>query len=465
MVRDSSAISAAAAVGKHVTLVEAEKISNTKGASADTQTYWKKVYERTFYTFVMIGGFIALLLLGHPYMILLVMVIQTVVYREVTGLFNLPSRPHVTGSSTGTNTPSAAGPRVPSVVNELDEDYFARDKGRRREDLWSKTLSWYFFVVANYFLYGESMIYYFKHIVFVDAYFIPFARHHRFLSFMLYVFGFMAFILNLRRDNLKRQFGLFAWVHMSLLLIVVSSHFLVNNILEGLIWFWVPASLVICNDIFAYVCGMLFGRTPLISLSPKKTMEGFFGAFAITVLFSWGWGSFFQQFNYMICPAVSLGMNAFKDIQCQPNPVFLWHHARLPAVFASALTRVLAPLTGGRAIETLPYTPFQLHSLVMAAFASLVAPFGGFFASGFKRAFNIKDFGDSIPGHGGLTDRFDCQFLMGLWAYVYYSSLIREHHVSVGSVLQTIVTHLTLEDQIEVYREVGRFLHGQGVQL
>ena len=42
-------------------------------------------------------------------------------------------------------------------------------------------------------------------------------------------------------------------------------------------------------------------------------------------------------------------------------------------------------------------------------FASFIAPFGGFFASGFKRGFKIKDFGDSIPGHGGVTDRFDCQ--------------------------------------------------------
>ncbi len=47
----------------------------------------------------------------------------------------------------------------------------------------------YFFVVANYFLYGESIIFYFKHIVFVDAYFLPFARNHRFISFMLYVVG------------------------------------------------------------------------------------------------------------------------------------------------------------------------------------------------------------------------------------------------------------------------------------
>ena len=60
-------------------------------------------------------------------------------------------------------------------------------------------------------------------------------------------------------------------------------------------------------------------------------------------------------------------------------------------------------------IHTISYAPYQLHLLFMACFASLVAPFGGFFASGFKRAFNIKDFGDSIPGHGGMTDRMDCQ--------------------------------------------------------
>lgn len=40
-----------------------------------------------------------------------------------------------------------------------------------------------------YFLYGESVVYYFKHIVLVDRVLLPFATHHRFISFMLYVIG------------------------------------------------------------------------------------------------------------------------------------------------------------------------------------------------------------------------------------------------------------------------------------
>jgi len=40
-----------------------------------------------------------------------------------------------------------------------------------------------------FFLYGESLIYYFKHIVFVDEYCLYFAIHHRFISSVLYLIG------------------------------------------------------------------------------------------------------------------------------------------------------------------------------------------------------------------------------------------------------------------------------------
>jgi hypothetical protein len=64
-------------------------------------------------------------------------------------------------------------------------------------------------------------------------------------------------------------------------------------------------------------------------------------------------------------------------------------------------------------------TEMQLHAVVLAVLASLVAPFGGCFASGFKRAFKIKDFDQVIPGHGGILDRMDCQIVMGSLVYMY----------------------------------------------
>ena len=68
--------------------------------------------------------------MGHAYMVVLVFVCQTLVYREVTSLFSLKRK--------GT------------------------DQEANGRDPWSKTLNWYFFAATNYFLYGESIIHYFK---------------------------------------------------------------------------------------------------------------------------------------------------------------------------------------------------------------------------------------------------------------------------------------------------------------
>lgn len=42
--------------------------------------------------------------------------------------------------------------------------------------------------------------------------------------------------------------------------------------------------MIILNDIWAYVFGFFFGRTPLIQVSPKKTWEGFIGGGVATVI-------------------------------------------------------------------------------------------------------------------------------------------------------------------------------------
>lgn len=57
------------------------------------------------------------------------------------------------------------------------------------------------------------------------------------------------------------------------------------------------------------------------------------------------------------------------------------------------------------------------------------------------------------------------RFLMGVFVYVYHSSLIREHHVTVGSVLQTIVSGLSTEEQLELLRDMKRYLEGQGISV
>lgn len=240
---------------------------------------------------------------------------------------------------------------------------------------------------------------------------------------------------------------------MALFLIIVQSHFIMNNVLEGLIWFFLPAALVITNDIFAYICGITFGRTQLIKLSPKKTVEGFVGAWIMTVLFGIFLTSLLIRSKYFICPATDLGANIFTGLDCEPNPVFI------PKTFTTPELFFLPPHT----TFSITLAPMQIHTFFWATFASLIAPFGGFFASGLKRTFKIKDFGHSIPGHGGMTDRMDCQFVMGLFAYLYYHSFIEFHQYSLGDVVQSAVTGLTTAQQIALVKQMSQYLVNQGV--
>ena len=73
---------------------------------------------------------------------------------------------------------------------------------------------------------------------------------------------------------------------MSLLFIIVQSHFVIKNIKEGLVWFVIPSLLVITNDVAAYLIGKSFGKTKLIKISPKKTLEGYVGGLLLTVIIS-----------------------------------------------------------------------------------------------------------------------------------------------------------------------------------
>ncbi len=75
------------------------------------------------------------------------------------------------------------------------------------------------------------------------------------------------------------------WHSTFLLIIIVISHPVSVSCLYVYFRFLVPVSMIICNDIMAYVFGFFFGKTPLIKLSPKKTWEGFIGGAFSTVVY------------------------------------------------------------------------------------------------------------------------------------------------------------------------------------
>ncbi|XP_059096980.1 phosphatidate cytidylyltransferase, photoreceptor-specific-like isoform X1 [Tigriopus californicus] len=377
---------------------------------------WRNWVIRGIFTWLMIGGFGFIIYGGPLALMLTTLVVQVKCFSEIINIGYAVYRVH--------NLP------------------------------WFRSLSWYFLVASNYFLYGESLVDYFGVLV-NRTEFLPFlVRYHRFISFSMYVSGFVWFVLSLVKRYYMRQFSLFAWTHVALLIVVTQSYLIIQNMFEGLIWFILPIMMVVMNDVMAYMFGFFFGKTPLIQLSPKKTWEGFVGGGISTVFLSWGFSYFMCQYNYFICPIeYNEYLGQMSHSTCEPSANFLPQEYALPETITTLKTVMgLKP--------TMTIYPFYLHAFFMAIFASVIGPFGGFFASGFKRAFKIKDFGDIIPGHGGIMDRFDCQFLMATFVNVYIHSFIRS--ASPQKLIQQVFM-LKPEEQLTLFYNLQDSLTQRGI--
>lgn len=118
--------------------------------------------------------------------------------------------------------------------------------------------------------------------------------------------------------------------------------------------------LIWANDTFAFLCGKSFGKRKLLErVSPKKTVEGFLGGWAFSLLFAW-------------------------------------------------------PVSYYIALEPL------LHWLIIASLVSVLGTIGDLVESKFKRIAGVKDSGKIMPGHGGMLDRLDSVIFVAPFVFLFY---------------------------------------------
>lgn len=328
-----------------------------------------------------------------------------------------------------------------------------------RIPLW-RTTGWYFFVAVLFLFYGKAVLSHFEDqgLEFTKLPAFQYAlKHHSFIAFCMYCGGFVGFVMSLKQDQYRFQFTYFGRALVALLLVVVQSHFMMLNITQGLIWFILPCWLIICNDSFGYFCGRLFGRHSLTALSPKKTWEGYIGAGIFTMITAYFLAGKLAEFPSLVCPKYDFdNCNLLcPPMQCDPMP---------SAFLPTDVNITLIP--GVTGTISMAVRPIQLHAIALGLFASSLAPFGGFFASGAKRAFGIKDFGGLLPGHGGVTDRVDCQLMMAVFTYVYVINFVKVSFVGSPDVgkLMSFVSELSTAEQVELLSEIYTRLKRRGVE-
>lgn len=188
---------------------------------------------------------------------------------------------------------------------------------------------------------------------------LAFPLRHEYLTGWL-VFSIMASSVYIFKIEGRKAEDAMATMLGIIYVIFFSYHIRMTDELRDyriLIWMIFIASFG--TDICAYFSGLLLGRHKLCpGLSPKKTVEGAVGGAAGAVLLS-------VLFGYLVCR------------------------------------------------ELLP------HCLILGFAASAASQFGDLTASAYKRRMGIKDYGNLIPGHGGIMDRFDSVLFTAPVVYYY----------------------------------------------
>jgi len=154
-----------------------------------------------------------------------------------------------------------------------------------------------------------------------------------------------------------------------------SFWILLRNAPDGRFWMIFGLVCTFISDGGAYFAGKYLGRHKVSPrLSPKKTVEGLIGGIAASMIFGL---------------LLGLGYDRITDSVSMMEPF----------------------------IRTYPVWLFIILGFLIA----LLDLAGDLTASMFKREFGIKDFGNIIPGHGGMLDRMDGIIPVGAALYIILS--------------------------------------------
>lgn len=391
----------------------------------------KKMTIRAVMGTTMMATFAGVIYMGHVYICMLVFLLQCMIFKELVGV----------------RKKQAAERKIPLF----------------------RSIQWAWFFVASYFTWSTNVC----EFILQGPQRQSWSSVSRFLleknmmvSFSLYTVMMMGSVLSLRKGLFKYQITQYTWTMVTISIVVFQTQAAFQIIYAGLFWFVIPASLVICNDIMAYYCGQIFGRRLIrrkfLELSPNKTWEGFFGSAVCTLIFAFWFSRFLCGFQWMTCMPDKITFSP-STLSCNPAPMYqdrrigTLAEEALPSGVRKALDVMtgLAPMLMRRFLD-LEICTVQIHAMSLGLFASFVAPFGGFLASAIKRAYGIKDFNNLIPGHGGMMDRFDCQFVMFLCTFVHHRTFVHSP-ITVDALLAS-AAQLTAAEQQEFLQRLSQVL-------
>ncbi|MDR2828615.1 MAG: phosphatidate cytidylyltransferase [Acholeplasmatales bacterium] len=150
------------------------------------------------------------------------------------------------------------------------------------------------------------------------------------------------------------------------------------------------------TDVAAQLFGIKFGRHKMIPrISPKKSWEGAIAGTVISTLVS---GTF----------AIFIGV-IFKSDNYFTTLINKEHYDTILGYFG---------------IGSIPYYAQVIIIYSISLVGSVVSQIGDLVASKIKRTYDIKDFGNILPGHGGILDRFDSLILLSIFLVILYNILI-----------------------------------------